>query len=122
HLFYADARGNPGTDLTFFDWPVPAERRGTRSITRTCLRVKGQETLEWWKDHLKGQAVPHGDIRETDGRLTLAFEDPEGQRLALVDDEGQGDEPAQWDRSTVPPERQIRGLGPILISVPTLTP
>ena len=35
HLFYADAKGSPGTDLTFFDWPVPRERRGTRSITRT---------------------------------------------------------------------------------------
>ena len=35
HLFYADAKGSPGTDLTFFDWPVPRERRGTRSIVRT---------------------------------------------------------------------------------------
>ena len=42
HLFYADARGNPGTDLTFFDWPVPPERRGTRSIVRTSLRVSGE--------------------------------------------------------------------------------
>ena len=25
HLFYADAKGTPGTDLTFFDWPVPRE-------------------------------------------------------------------------------------------------
>ena len=39
HLFYADAKGTPGTDLTFFDWPVPRERRGTRSITCTSLRV-----------------------------------------------------------------------------------
>ncbi len=22
HLFYADAVGSPGSDLTFFDWPV----------------------------------------------------------------------------------------------------
>ena len=35
HLFYADAKGSPGTGLTFFDWPVPRERRGTRSIVRT---------------------------------------------------------------------------------------
>ena len=31
HLFYADASGSPGTDLTFFDWPMPRERRGTHS-------------------------------------------------------------------------------------------
>src|SRR5688572_31164640 len=35
HLFYADAKGSPGTDLTFFDWPVPRERRGTRSMPRS---------------------------------------------------------------------------------------
>ena len=28
HLFYADGKGSPGTDMTFFDWPVPPERRG----------------------------------------------------------------------------------------------
>ena len=43
HLFYADAKGSPGTDLTFFDWPVPRERRGTRAIARTHLRVAGRE-------------------------------------------------------------------------------
>src|SRR6188472_2836297 len=43
HLFYADAQGAPGADLTFFDWPVPRERRGARAITRTSLRVAGRE-------------------------------------------------------------------------------
>ena len=45
HLFYADAKGSPGTDLTFFDFPVPRERRGTRSIVRTGLRVNGRDAL-----------------------------------------------------------------------------
>lgn len=31
HLFYADAVGTPGTDLTFFDWNMPREQRGTNS-------------------------------------------------------------------------------------------
>ena len=42
HLFYADGLASPGTDLTFFDWPVERERRGTHSIVRTALRVAGQ--------------------------------------------------------------------------------
>ena len=120
HLFYADAKGTPGTDLTFFDWPVPRERRGTRSITRTGLRVHGHAALEWWKQHFDEQQVAHGEIFERDGRLTLHFEDPEGQRFALVDDGGAGDPPAAWARSPVPAEFQIRGLGPIVISIPTL--
>jgi glyoxalase family protein len=120
HLFYADAKGTPGTDLTFFDWPVPRERRGTRSIVRTCLRVRDHDTLKWWVQRFDEHGVPHGEVFERDGRLTLRFEDPEGQRLALVDDGGAGDPPTTWDRSPVPNEHQIRGLGPIVISIPTL--
>jgi glyoxalase family protein len=122
HLFYADAKGSPGTDLTFFGWRAPRERRGTRSIVRTCLRVKGSEALTWWLTHFREAGVSHSEILEHDGRLTVAFEDPEGQRLALIHDKGGGDAPVPWDRSPVPREQQIRGLGPIVISVPTLNP
>src|SRR5688572_15462095 len=83
HLFYADAKGTPGTDLTFFDWPVPPERRGTRSIVRTSLRVAGRGTLEWWSARLREKGVRAHPMAERDGRLTLDFEDPEGQRLSL---------------------------------------
>lgn len=121
HLFYADAKGSPGTDITFFDWAMPRERRGKHSIVRTHLRVNGTAALEWWARHLRAAGVPAGDIADVDGRATLYFEDPEGQRLALLDDSGAGDPPAIWDRSTVPAEHQIRGLGPITISVPALS-
>ena len=120
HLFYADGAGSPGTDLTFFDWPVPRERRGTHSIVRTCLRVYGAQSLEWWASRLREQGVAAGEIVERDGRATIDFEDPEGQRLSLVDDHGAGDAPTVWERSPVPPEHQIRGLGPIVMSVPVL--
>ena len=121
HLFYADAKGSPGTDLTFFDWPVPPERRGTRSIVRTSLRVGGAETLEWWARHLGDSGVQADAVVERDGRLVLDFEDAEGQRLSLVDDGGAG-EAHPWEPSPVPEEHQIRGLGPIAVSVPVLQP
>jgi glyoxalase family protein len=121
HLFYADAKGSPGTDLTFFDWPAPPERRGTRVITRTSLRVAGADTLAWWSRHLRERGARVEPIVERDGRLTLDLEDGEGQRLALVDDGGVG-EAHPWDRSPVPAEHQIRGLGPITLSVPDLRP
>lgn len=121
HLFYADGKASPGSDLTFFDWPVERERRGTRSIARTMLRVAGEESLGWWERRLADLGVAHSAIEERDGRLTLDFDDPEGQRLALVDDGGVG--PANpWKRSPVPAEHQIRGLGPIVLSVPLLEP
>jgi glyoxalase family protein len=121
HLFYADAKGSPGTDLTFFDWPAPPERRGTHAITRTSLRVAGVESLEWWEQTLRERGVTVGEIETRDGRLTLDVEDREGQRLSLVDDGGTG-EAHPWSRSPVPAPYQVRGLGPIQLSVPTLRP
>ena len=116
HLFYADGKANPGTDLTFFDFPAAPERRGTNSISRTGLRVAGEKTLGYWRDRLKQAGGVTGEVVEVDGRLTLPFEDGEGQRLVLVDDGGAGSS-APWERSAVPVEHQIRGLGPIVLTV-----
>lgn len=119
HLFYADAKASPGSDVTFFEWPVPRERRGTRAVSRTLLRVAGGEALVWWEERLRGYGVSVGAIVERDGRLTLDFEDAEGQRLAFVDDQGVG-VAYPWERSPVPAAFQVRGLGPIVMSVPEL--
>jgi len=121
HLFYADGLASPGTDVTFFDWRAARERRGTSSVVRTALRVAGSDSLEWWAARLSAEGVAAQPAREVDGRLQLDFEDPEGQRFALVDDGGAGSA-HPWERSPVPPERQIRGLGPITMSVPRLDP
>jgi glyoxalase family protein len=116
HLFYADGKANPGTDLTFFDFPAAPERRGANSISRTGLRVAGEKSLGYWRDRLKQAGGHTGDVTEVDGRLTLPFEDGEGQRLVLIDDGGVG--PASpWENSPVPVEHQIRGLGPIVLTV-----
>ncbi|MEO7931736.1 MAG: ring-cleaving dioxygenase [Chthoniobacterales bacterium] len=119
HLFYADGLATPGSDLTFFDWPAPRETRGTNSICRTGLRVGSESSLTWWAAHFDAANVTHSGLLTRDGRLTIDFDDPEGQRLSLINDEGQG-EAHPWEKSPIPAEHQIRGLGPITISVPRL--
>jgi glyoxalase family protein len=84
HLFYADGLASPGTDITFFDWPVGRERRGTNSISRTGLRVGSMGSLQWWKARFAEMKVACGDVREVGGRQTLDFEDGEGQRFRLT--------------------------------------
>jgi glyoxalase family protein len=121
HLFYADGKGSPGTDITFFDWPAPRERRGTHSICRTGFRVQGEKAFSYWADRLKANGVAAGEPVEKNGRITLDFEDFEGQRLSLVQDES-ATPFALWEKSTVPAEHQIHGLGPITLSVPDIAP
>jgi glyoxalase family protein len=119
HLFYADGRAMPGTDITFFDWPVGRERRGSNSIVRTGFRVDDAAALAWWESRFASLNVAHTKVVERDGRATLDFEDPEGQRLSLVVDPTRG-EIHPWEKSSVPSAHQIRGLGPITMSVPDL--
>ena len=83
HLFYADGVGSPGSDLTFFEFPTLPERRGTNSIVGTGLRVAGRAALEAWEARLREAGVRCGAVEEVGGRLQLAAEDPEGQRLAV---------------------------------------
>src|SRR3954463_16395920 len=106
HLFYADGLARPGTDLTFFDWPAAREKRGTHSIARRSLRIAGPESFTWWKQRLNQAGVASSEITERDGRLTLDFEDPEGQRLALIDDGGAG-EAHPYAKSPVPAAHQV---------------
>ena len=110
HLFYADAKGSPGTDLTFFDWPLtPPNQPGAPGIGPIALRVGGRESLDWWAETLTKAGVEHGGIGERLGRESLAFSDPEGQRLELVADGGlAGGVP--WKGSPVPAEHQVKGL------------
>ena len=119
HLFYADGKANPGTDLTFFDWPAAREHRGTRSVSRTGLAGQRRKGAWLLAGPLLKLGVHTGKVTEVDGRLTLPFEDPEGQRLVLVDDGGKGDA-HPWEKSPVTAEHQIRGLGPIVLNVPDL--
>ena len=121
HLFYADGKASPGSDVTFFDWPVGRERRGTHAIARTALRVASEASLAWWRDRLLAEKVKTAEIADHAGYQSLDFEDPEGQRLRLVNDKGAG-ESHPWEGSSVPAAHQIRGLGPITLSVPDAKP
>jgi glyoxalase family protein len=122
HLFYADGKATPGSDLTFFDWPIGREKRGTHSIVRTGMRVRNESSLKWWAARFAAEAVSQEQIQNRDDRLTLDFEDFEGQRLSLVVDSNPNSASNPWEKSPVPAEHQILGLGPITISVPKLEP
>lgn len=123
HLFYADAHGSPGTDVTFFDWPnVVRNRNGAGSIAQIALRVPSRAALDWWAQHLEVAGVEHSGVSELDGREQLRFTDPEGLELALINDHGApgGGEP--WEQSPVPVEMGIRGMFAVTLQVADLEP
>ena len=120
HLFYADGRGAPGSDVTFFDWPAPPSVHGRQSISRTSFRVPAP-SLDWWRDRFDANSVTHGKLVERAGRRALDFSDGEGQRLTLTADHA-ADDAHVWRDSAVPSEHQILGLGPITLTLGELGP
>lgn len=124
HLFYADEGGHPGTDLTFFDWPQAGPNRpGAGSIAAIAFGVHGREALDWWAERFDSLGVEHDGVqlRGEEGRAVLAFRDPEGQRLELIDDGGRlTGQP--WKKSPVPEDKAIRGLYAVRLTVRALEP
>src|SRR5258706_16368450 len=52
HLFYADAEGHPGSDLTFFPWAqMPSGRKGAGLSVEVQLAVPAG-SLPYWTERL----------------------------------------------------------------------
>src|SRR5690625_3837541 len=69
HLFFADDEGNPGTDITFFDFPgIPKGMHGTNEISKTSFRVPSDEALIYWEKRFNRLGVTHSGIQEQFGK------------------------------------------------------
>jgi glyoxalase family protein len=103
HLFYADERGDPGSDITFFEYPGARQGRAGAGMVHTVQwRVASDEALDFWQKRLDNHVHGHKG-----GRLT--FSDPEGLRheLAVVET---SDEPLTADHPDVPAELALQGF------------
>jgi glyoxalase family protein len=111
HLFYADAEGHPGTDLTFFPWAQMAPpRMGHGLAVEVSLEVPGG-SLDWWGTRLEKYGVKADAIASRFGDTVLPLVDSHGMRLALVESGSARPRPfAPWEGSPIPVERQVRGL------------
>ncbi|MBD3108710.1 ring-cleaving dioxygenase [Bacillus sp. AGMB 02131] len=119
HLFYGDKTGSPGTELSFFEIPMVGRTyRGTNAITRIGLLVPTEESLHYWKQRFEQHAVVHGDITTYANKQALHFEDAEGLRMVLLVSNGAKIEHWQtWEKSDVPAQHQIQGMGSVEITV-----
>src|SRR5919106_5698806 len=111
HLFYADAEGRPGTDLTFFPWSHAAPRRDGHGLSTEVALAIPPGSMSYWSDRLSHYGVKVGAMERRFGNEVLPLVDPHGLRVALVASDAVMSRPfTPWDASSVPPERQIRGL------------
>lgn len=121
HLFYADAIGTPGTDVTFFPHRGMAPgRRGVGQVGEIVLAVPAG-SLDWWRGRLAERGVLPSEETTRFGETVLPFQDPDGLPLSLVGiDEERAFAP--WETGPVPVEHQIRGVHAVRIRERVLAP
>jgi glyoxalase family protein len=105
HLFFADEGGDPGSDLTFFEYPgVPQGRAGAGMVHRILWRVGSADSLSFWAERLAAA----GTESERDG-AGLRFSDPEGldHELAVVE---VSDQPLLAEHPEIPAELALQGF------------
>src|SRR5947207_1058847 len=103
HLFYADERGDPGSDITFFEYPGARQGRAGAGMVHTVRwRVASGDAVDFWEKRLNNHVLS----REGD-RLT--FVDPEGLRheLGVIETT---DEPLTAEHPEIPAELALQGF------------
>ncbi len=120
HLFYGDLTGSAGTELSFFEIPnVGSTVRGTNAITQIGLLVPSFESLVFWKQRFEQMDVKHGEMTSYAGRDALHFEDTEGLRMILLNNNGE-EVPVKWsawEDSIIEHQHRILGMGTVEITV-----
>lgn len=111
HLFYADAEGTPGSDITFFPWAQMAPGRDGYGLSTEVSLAVPPGSLNFWRERLGRFKVELSEIETRFGAKTLPLRDPHGLCIALVESASAMERAfAPWKGSPVPVEHQIRGL------------
>jgi glyoxalase family protein len=107
HLFYADEDGDPGSDITFFEYPGAAPGRvGPGCAYRVLWRVASAESLVFWAARLGAL-----EVARSAGEGSVLFADPEGLEHELLVEEGVPDAPLRARHPDIPAEHALLGFG-----------
>jgi glyoxalase family protein len=105
HLFYADEQGDPGSDITFFEFRgAPRGRAGAGMVHRIVWRVGAEAALDFWAERLGSAGVE----TERNGQ-SLRFADPEGLEHELLVAQVP-DQPLIAEHPEVPAEHALQGF------------
>ncbi len=106
HLFFADEKGDAGSDLTFFEYPgAPRGRAGEGMIWGIRWRLGSEQAIAFWERRL----AENGTQAEVGDDGVLRFADPEGLGHALAVAET-GDEPLVAKHPEIPEEMALQGF------------
>ncbi|HEY1583567.1 MAG TPA: ring-cleaving dioxygenase [Chthoniobacterales bacterium] len=111
HLFYADAEGHPGTDITFFPWADLAPSRDGYGLSTEVSLAVPPGSLNFWSARLAHYGVKRFETETRFDQQVLPLADPHGLQIGLVESASSLDGAfAPWEGGPIPVQHQIRGL------------
>jgi glyoxalase family protein len=117
HFYYGDERGTPSTIITTFPykgWGVPPGRKGAGQVTVTSFSVP-PGSLGFWRRRLSRRAVEVADQPVRFGAPAIAFEDPSGLAIELI--EAEDDARAPWLAQDIEADAAIRGIHAVTLVI-----
>ena len=116
HFYFGDEKGTPGSILTFFPWEgIGAGKAGTGMATEIGYSVPSG-SLDFWADRFTQFSVSQAAIAENFGERSLAFVDPDGLKINLVESK-QTDERKPWTITGITDEQATKGFHSIALTL-----
>ena len=116
HLYYANKNAEIGTVMTTFPFKQAGAfgRRGSGQICATAYSV-GQQSLDFWSNHLDKHKVKHSGIQQRFGQSLINFADPCGNEYELVGDDR--DTREGWVTDEISEANSVKGFNSVVMSV-----
>ncbi len=118
HFYYGDRSGTPGTILTFFPWKNVRKGLAGNGMATEIGYAVPEGSLPFWKERFSANNIKHSEEQELLGERFIAFEDPDGLRLKLI--ESSTDEREAWNSGTedaIPPSAATKGFHSVVLTV-----
>ncbi len=114
HLYYSNAKIEPGSVMTTFPYSRLQGRKGSGQVYATAFTV-AKGTLPFWKDHLKRHNVEQEPVAERFGQSFIRFTHPSGLQFEVIEDKQ--DTREGWTTPQIGAGESVRGFHGSVLSV-----
>jgi len=114
HLYYSNARIEPGSVMTTFPYSRLQGRPGSGQVHATAFTV-AKGSLPFWKDHLKRHNIEQEPVAERFGQSFIRFKHPSGLQFEVIEDKDDRREP--WTTPQIELSEAVHGFHGSVLSV-----
>jgi glyoxalase family protein len=113
HLYYSNAKIEPGSVMTSFPYNRLKGRQGSGQVHATAFTV-AKGSLPFWKDHLKRHNIEQEPMAERFGQSFIRFKHPSGLQFEVIEDK---DNRQPWTTPQIALSEAVHGFHGSVLSV-----